>query len=78
MLELRDRMLSNIVAFLERIGFDPVVATTAFIVIITLTQWRDFKRWDKLPEYRQGFLKALLFANAVVIIGCVLYLAGAF
>jgi len=51
MFEYEDGVVKAIRRFLEKNGIDPFYAVTVFSILITLSYWRDFKNWDKKPNW---------------------------
>ena len=78
MLERVQEGRGRLAEFLQESGIDPVYAATFLLLGLTLLQWKNVRRWNELEESEQFLLKALFFATAVAIIGCMLHIAGLF
>ncbi len=44
----------HIIVFLEKYGIDPIYAGTLFCVLIMISYWREYKNWDRIPDWQKG------------------------
>ena len=75
---MRDELAKNVRMFLEEKGIDPVYVVTIFCILIILSYWKDFRHWDKTPNWKKGIIKSTVFGTVITLIASILRLMGLF
>ena len=69
-------MIKFIRNILEENGLDPAYTVTVICFIITLSYWKDFKNWDKIPSWNKGLATSAAFGTVVFTIISLLRIMG--
>jgi hypothetical protein len=75
-MNLKEKLGNLIATFLEERGIDPFYAVTIFCILITLSYWRVFKNWDKVPGWRRRLAGSAAYGAIVLSIFSLLRLVG--
>jgi hypothetical protein len=69
-------MIRTIREFLEKNGLDPFYTVTVVCIIVTISYWKDFKNWDKIPSWNKGSAASAACAAIVFTIISLLRIIG--
>jgi hypothetical protein len=71
-----DGIIKSIRNFLEENDIDPFYAITLFGVLISLSYWKDFKNWEKRPDWVKSLAGTTLVGTIIFSIISLLRLVG--
>jgi len=69
---------SSISDFLLSIGLEPIYVVTAFFLILVISHWKYYKRWDELSQNQQNWLRLWVIATVMCLVASVIYFFGGF
>jgi uncharacterized membrane protein YbaN (DUF454 family) len=73
---IKDKIIGPIREFLENNGIEPLYASTAFMIVVFICYWRNFKNWNDISTSTKRLTIAVTFATIVTSFFCIIKLLG--
>jgi len=64
--------------FLLNLGLNPIYVATAFFLILVISHWKYYKRWDEHSKNQQIILKLWVLISVMFLVASVIYFFGGF
>ncbi|MCW9708682.1 hypothetical protein J6I44_17605 [Aliifodinibius sp. 1BSP15-2V2] len=76
MTDPRDKLVANIIDYLESIGLDPLHTFTVLSVIILISYQKKVRNWEQQKDWQKGIILSTAFCTSLLVIVSLLRIIG--